>query len=60
MFAYRESGPWSRENYRLTTPGQIRALVDALALSRPAHLLDQREKSWPWPPYEVDGVRSAQ
>ena len=60
VFAYRESGPWSRENYRLTTPGQIRALVDALALSRPAHLLDQREKSWPWPPYEVDGVRSGE
>ncbi|KIP08505.1 hypothetical protein PHLGIDRAFT_379288 [Phlebiopsis gigantea 11061_1 CR5-6] len=48
VFAYRESGPWSKENYRLTTPGQVRALTEALALARPA-AVQQQQKPWPWP-----------
>ena len=48
VFAYRESGPWSKENYRLTTPGQVRALTEALALARPA-AVPQEQKPWPWP-----------
>ena len=47
VFAYRQSGPWSKAQYQLTTPGQVRALSEALGIARPhaAH----REQAWPWP-----------
>ncbi|KAI0093412.1 hypothetical protein BDY19DRAFT_903161 [Irpex rosettiformis] len=49
VFAYRDSGEWSKENYKLTTPGQVRALVEALAINRPVSVQDQTERGWPWP-----------
>lgn len=48
VFAYRESGPWSKENYTLTTPGQVRALTEALALAKP-HTVQHEQQPWPWP-----------
>ncbi|KAI0344553.1 hypothetical protein BDW22DRAFT_1354640 [Trametopsis cervina] len=49
VFAYRPSGEWSKENYKLTTPGQVRALAESLALSRPVSVQHQPERGWPWP-----------
>ncbi|KAI0686842.1 hypothetical protein BC835DRAFT_1378212 [Cytidiella melzeri] len=49
VFAYRGSGEWSKENYKLTTPGQVRALVEALAISKPVSVEQQPERGWPWP-----------
>ena len=49
VFAYRDSGEWSKENYKLTTPGQVRALAEALKIQRPVSVPDQTERGWPWP-----------
>ena len=47
VFSYRDSGPWSKDGYRLSTPGQIRALMDALELSKSR--VDERDRaSWTW------------
>ncbi|GJE95847.1 hypothetical protein PsYK624_120370 [Phanerochaete sordida] len=48
VFAYRPSGPWSKANYQLTTPGQVRALTEALALAKP-HTPHHQQQAWPWP-----------
>ena len=48
VFAYRQSGPWSKENYKLTTPGQVRALTEALEFAKP-HAVQHQEQAWPWP-----------
>lgn len=47
VFAYRASGPWSKANYKLTTPGQVRALSESLTLARPH--TPQEQQAWPWP-----------
>ncbi|KAI0812325.1 hypothetical protein BC629DRAFT_931785 [Irpex lacteus] len=54
VFAYRESGEWSRENYKLTTPGQVRALVEALSISRPVSVQGQTDRGWPWPAHRQE------
>ncbi|EKM54151.1 uncharacterized protein PHACADRAFT_257784 [Phanerochaete carnosa HHB-10118-sp] len=48
VFAYRPNGPWSKANYKLTTPGQVRALTEALSIAK-AHTPLQQPQAWPWP-----------
>lgn len=49
VFAYRDSGAWSKQHYKLTTPGQVRALAESLAIARPVSVHHQTERGWPWP-----------
>lgn len=49
VFGYRDSGPWSKEQYRLTTPGQVRALSESLSFVKPASPHQQADSAWPWP-----------
>ncbi|THH00146.1 hypothetical protein EW026_g2339 [Hermanssonia centrifuga] len=54
VFAYRESGPWSKAQYKLTTPGQIRALAESLAIPKSGAYVQQRDRAWPWPVHGVE------
>ena len=49
VFAYRQSGPWSKQHYQLTTPGQVRALSEALTFVKPQAGVQQQHQAWPWP-----------
>ncbi|THH32269.1 hypothetical protein EUX98_g1884 [Antrodiella citrinella] len=48
VFAYRTSGLWAKESYKLTLPGQVRALGDALGFRR-SHTY-QAGMQWPTGP----------
>ncbi|KAJ3490350.1 hypothetical protein NLI96_g1479 [Meripilus lineatus] len=56
VFSGRDSGLWPQDGYHLSTPGQIRALVDALDLGDPNE--DNRNKSG-WTTTAIDSRMSA-